>query len=153
MPLSADLEISVTETAQLEWNNTVKATFVREGDDDSGMLAIDGLTRQACERLRGTFSFTYQDSVPPMPPSSDVHFSFINARTNRRVDQEGTGRLSSRGSRSTELYTTKDGLAAYTCNGNRDYDWHNIVEWLSLCISTPQETKGVRLPSKTRERR
>lgn len=45
MPLSADFEIKVTETAQLEWNNTVRATFVRDGDvDGSDIFAIDRLT-------------------------------------------------------------------------------------------------------------
>lgn len=96
MPLSADFEIKVTDTAQLEWNNTVKATFVRDGDDDSDdIFAIDELTRQASEKPRETFSFTYQVSVPPLPLGSGVHFSFINTRPDRRVDQEGTGRLSS----------------------------------------------------------
>ena len=33
-PFSADFEINVTETAQLEWNRTVNATFARDGDGD-----------------------------------------------------------------------------------------------------------------------
>jgi hypothetical protein len=66
MPLSADLEIKVTETAQLEWNSTVKATFVRDGDgvDDSDIFATDGLTRQASERPMGNFLF-YLPSLSP----------------------------------------------------------------------------------------
>lgn len=57
MPLSADFEIKVTETAQLEWNNTVKATFVRDGDEDSDIFVIDGLALQASEQPRGAVCF------------------------------------------------------------------------------------------------
>lgn len=57
MPLSADLDIKVTETAQLEWNSTVKATFVRDGDEDSDIFVIDGLALEASEQPRGAVCF------------------------------------------------------------------------------------------------
>jgi hypothetical protein len=60
IPLRADFEIKVTETAQLEWNNTVKATFVRDGDGVSDIFVIDGLVLQASEPPRDTASFTYK---------------------------------------------------------------------------------------------
>ena len=57
MPLRADFDINVTETAQLEWNNTVKATFVRDGDEDSDIFVIDGFALQASEQPRGAVFF------------------------------------------------------------------------------------------------
>jgi hypothetical protein len=60
IPLRADFEIKVTETAQLEWNNTVKATFVRDGDEDSDIFVIDGLALQASEQPRDAVYFTYK---------------------------------------------------------------------------------------------
>jgi hypothetical protein len=59
MPLRADFEIKVTETAQLEWNNTVKATFVRDGDGASDIFVV-GLALQASEQPRDAVSFTHK---------------------------------------------------------------------------------------------
>jgi hypothetical protein len=96
MPLSADFEIKVTETAQLEWNNTVKATFVRDGDDDSDMFVIDGFVLQASEQPRDAVSFTHLQiqhqshsyrSVPMFISPLSTHL------TDRRADQGRTGRL------------------------------------------------------------
>ena len=53
IPLSADFEIKVTETAQLEWNRTVNATFAREGEsvDDSVEDTYQDLGKQRAGRL------------------------------------------------------------------------------------------------------
>jgi hypothetical protein len=91
--LSADFEISVTETAQLEWNNTVKATFVRDGDEDSDIFVIDRFTLQASEQPRDAISFTHRSSVPLISFGADFHFSFITDIADRRADQGATGRL------------------------------------------------------------
>jgi len=72
MPLSADFEIKVTETAQLEWNNTVKATFVRDGDGDSDIFVIDGFALQASRAAEGCRLFYSPRSVPLISSSPDL---------------------------------------------------------------------------------
>lgn len=55
MPFRADLEIKVTETAQLEWKSTVNATFVLDGDadifDDCFALFTKPAEPRACPSL------------------------------------------------------------------------------------------------------
>jgi hypothetical protein len=87
MPLRADFEIKVTETAQLEWNNTVKATFVRDGDEDSDIFVIDEFALQASEQPRDAVSFTHKvrshsyHSAPKFISPLSTHIA------DRRADQ------------------------------------------------------------------
>lgn len=96
MPLSADFEIKVTETAQLEWNNTVKATFVRDGDDDSDIFVIDGFVLQASEQPRDAVSFTHLQNRHQSHSyrSAPMFISPLSTHiVDRRDDQGRTGRL------------------------------------------------------------
>lgn len=94
MPLRADFEIKVTETAQLEWNNTVKATFVRDGDEDSDIFVIDRFYLTSFLSSRGMPSLlltniqSHSYRLAPnliSPLSTDM--------PDRRDDQGAAGRL------------------------------------------------------------
>lgn len=94
MPFRADFEISVTETAQLEWNNTVKATFVLEGDGDSDIFAIDRITLQGSGEPRESSAFTTRSQCHRCQPGPTLISPLSMLVHERQVDQGGAGRLS-----------------------------------------------------------